>query len=142
MSLYAKDASLTANCTLPNGTAAATYSTGMNLGLTVRGETLQDAEFEISAPALSTSQLPDTKTMTYAVVVATNSTPSNPTLVYDSVLVQTGASGAGAAASTARFRLPLSPGGIGNSNSFVSVRATNSGTGNASGATSTLSMYF
>jgi hypothetical protein len=142
MSLYAKDAQLITTAFLPNGTTTA-YTTGIDMGLTVRGELSHLGEFDILAPALTTTQLPNAATMTYAVVVGTNNTFTTPTLVYDNVLIQTGAGGTGAASvGGVRFRLPISPGGIGNSNTFVGVRMTNSGTSNASAASLTLSFEF
>jgi len=50
------------------------------------------------------------------------------------VLVQTGAGGAGAAAATARFAIPS------DCERYVRVTATNSGTGDASGASMTVNL--
>jgi hypothetical protein len=141
--LNLKDALLTQSGNLPNG-AAATLTTGLNLQLGTHGETDWHGEFEIDAPALSTTELANASTMTYDVVVSANANLSSPTLLYGSVLVQTGAGGTGAAAGTARFRTPLSipltSGGA--AQPYIGIRATNSSTGNPSAKTFSLTPVF
>ncbi len=94
------------------GTAGqSTYTSVIDTGnLTVgpgeSGDVLFEGEFLISGPVLNTTQLPNTDTVTYTVQQATESTFAAATYLYKTVLLQTGASGTGAAAATARFRLP------------------------------------
>jgi hypothetical protein len=130
-----KDANLTVTRALPNGAAAVT-SASIDLGHTTNGEVPGDVEFLITAPAMATALMGDGKTMIYAVVSSANADLSSPTVVYDRVLVQTGAGGAGCAAGSARFRLPS------NAQRYVGVRATGSATGDATGSSFTLEALF
>lgn len=125
MSLNLKDAKLKKNKALPNG-AAATTTDAIDLGHGSGGELVADVEFVINAPALGATPLPDGKTMIYAVVESDNADLSSPTVVYDRVLVQTGAGGAGAVAASKRFRLPTTV------KRYIGVRATGSAAGDAS----------
>ena len=89
------------------------------------GDLLAECELEISAPVLAVSALPNAETVTYAVVAGATSSPT--AVIADSVLVQTGAGGVGAAAATKRFRLPTDVA------RYVAVRATvSAGGGNCS----------
>lgn len=135
MSYGVKDANVKKTKALPNGAAAAT-SDAIDLGHTNAGRLLADVEFLVSAPALGATPMPDGKTMIYAVVVSANSDLSSPTVLYDRLIVQTGAGGAGAAAATARFRLPT------NVARYLGVRATGSASGDASGSTFTVEAMF
>lgn len=129
------DGDLRATRALPNGAANVT-STGIDLGHGTSGRNVADHEFLLTAPALTTGQLADTQTMTYAIVTSASSDMSSPTVINSSLLVQTGAGGAGAAASSARFRLPT------NCQRYVGVRATKSGAGDASGASYIVELRF
>jgi len=103
-----KDASLIETASLPAGSTAApvvTYSTGIDLG---GGTNFAAAELLIDAPALTTAQLPDDKTIDYAIQTDDNAAFNSPTLVVDKCLTQTGAGGAGAAAAAARVGIPSS----------------------------------
>jgi len=118
---------------LPNG-AASSSTDAIDLGpLTDRGAR-PPMELEILAPALTAAQLPDDKTMTYKVESDSASNFASPKTLADAVLVQTGAGGAGAAAATARFAIPS------DCERYVRVTATNSGTGDASGASMTVNL--
>lgn len=130
-----RDGALKVTRALPNGAAAVT-STSIDLGHGTTGSHVTDTEFLIESPALTTAQLPDTKKITYDVVTSVNADLSSPTVVAAAVLVQTGAEGAGAAAAEQRFRLPS------DCKRYVGIKATNDGTGNASGVSATLSMLF
>jgi len=131
-----RDATLIKTKALPNG-AAAVNSDGLDVGLRgARGALLEDCELEIVAPILTTTELPDTKTMTYKVVCDADVAFGSPKTLGDGVLVQLGAGGTGAAAATARFRLPT------DCEQYVRVTATNSGTGNASGKSMTVALKF
>jgi len=130
MGYQVKDALLKATKALPNG-AATVYSSGLDLGHGSRGDFLAAAEFKVSAPALTTGQLPDTKTMTYSVQHDDDPAFGTAADLYPGVIVQTGAGGAGAAAATFTARLPLDV------KRYVRVKAVNSGAGDASGASLT-----
>ena len=127
------DAQFEVTKALPNG-AAAVNSDSMDLEVSSDGLHLANCELEITAPALDTADLPDTKTMTYKVEESDDDSSFN--TVADSVLVQTGASGAGAAAATVRVRLPSDV------KRYVRVTATNSGTGDASDKSLTAKLLF
>lgn len=120
---------------LSNG-AGATQSAGINLGHTTKEDHLAECELLITAPALNTTQLPDTETMTWSVEVDDNASFSSATVLNSAALVQTGAGGAGAAAATARVRLPS------NVEQYVRVKATKTGTGDCSGLSGTAQLMF
>ncbi len=132
-----KDADAAVNKTkaLPNG-AAAINSDGIDLGHTAKGHFLASCELLVSAPVLTTGELPDAQTMTYVVEHDTASDFASAATLLDNVIVQTGAGGAGAAAKTAQLRLPATV------NQFVRVKATNSGAGDASGKSLTMQLVF
>lgn len=88
---------------LPAGAATVT-STAIDLGPTGNGQFLVNGEFVLEAPALAVGALPNGKTLTYSIVTSDSSDLSSATVVDKSCIVQTGASGAGAAAVTRRFR--------------------------------------
>jgi len=132
-----KDASLSESKAL--GTADGTVqTTGFDLGaLSARGARLEDCELEISAPVLTTTELPDADTCTYSVESDDNSSFSSAKIVADKVLVQTGAGAAGAAAAKARFRLPS------DCEQYVRVKAVLAGgTGDCSGKSMVVSVLF
>ncbi|HVS73132.1 MAG TPA: hypothetical protein VHQ47_17890 [Phycisphaerae bacterium] len=120
-----QDAQLNVTFALPNG-AANVSSGGIPTANDSTGDFVANAQFTILAPALTTSQLPDAGTITYDVYQSANADLSSPTVLYPGVLVQTGAGGAGAAAASFDFRVPT------NVKGYVFVKATKSGTGNAS----------
>jgi len=138
MQPYATDASLTVTGALP-AAAGATYTSSIDTGNSAYADNAQVMEWEIDAPALTVTQLPNAATVSYAVVMSASSNLSSPVLIYDNVLVQTGAGGAGAAASTVRFRLPFQPGGLNAGLRYLGIRATTANTpGNCSAASVTL----
>lgn len=121
-----KDATNIKTKALPDGIASI-YTDGIDLGHSANGEWLAGVEFEIEAPILTTTELPDTKTMTYDVEMDTDPLFGSPTTLYAGMLVQTGAGAAGAAAASKRFALPA------NVERYVRVKASNSGAGDATG---------
>lgn len=129
-----RDALLTQSKALTNGAGSAVTD----------GFKVNDAGFDfnaemellIEAPALTTGELPDAGTMTYEIQQATDAAFTSPTSVYGICLTQTGASGAGAAAASKRVRLPTDV------QAYVRLRATKSGSGNASGKSASLSQLF
>lgn len=130
-----RDAKLKRTKALPNG-AAATTTDAIDLGHGSGGDLHANVEFIINAPALGTTPMPNAKTMTYAVVESDASDLSNPVVLYDSVLVQTGAGGVGAAAASKRFKLPTTV------KRYVGVRATGSGAGDASASSFNVEALF
>jgi hypothetical protein len=85
--------------------ATAVHSTVLDLGNTSRGDFLARCEFLVTAPALTTTQLPNSGTMTYVIEQSADGVNTF-TTVNGPAIVQTGAGGTGAAAATARYRLP------------------------------------
>lgn len=110
---------------LPNGAANITTD-AIDLETSARGDFVVTADLLIEAPVLTTAELPNTETMTYDVVMSDNADLSSPTTLYAGVLVQTGTGGAGAAAAEQRVGLPTDV------KRYIGVKATNSGSGNAS----------
>lgn len=133
MNFKRQDAFLTVTKALPNGAGSVTTD-GIYLGNSPSGDFLANCELEITAPALTTAQLPDTNTMTYTIEHDTDSAFGTVATLQSGVLVQTGAGGAGAAAATARFRLPL---GV---KPNIRVKVTKTGTGNASTVSTTVKL--
>ena len=101
-----KDAALEETKAMPAAASTTVYTDGIDLEVSANGLHMADCELEISAPALTTTMLPDTKTMTYKVQMDNDSAFGSPTDLFPSAIVQTGAGGAGAAAQTKRYRLP------------------------------------
>lgn len=130
-----RDASLKKTKALPNG-AASTTSDGIDLELTSRSDMVAQCELLISAPALGATPLPDTKTMKFDLLHSDNSDMSSPVTLAKEVIVQTGASSAGAVAATARYRLPT------NVKRYVAAKATGSASGDASGSSFTVELLF
>jgi len=90
----------------------------------------------LTAPALTVGELADTQTITYSIEMDDNAAFSSATVLAASVLVQTGAGGAGAAAGTHRFKLPS------NCERYVRHKATKAGASNASTASMTSQILF
>jgi len=105
MKLGLKDQQLSQSWALHNG-AGATSSAAVDLMNSAKGDFAALVQFRITAPALTTTQLPDTKTVTYAVMQSANADLSSATALYPAVLVQTGAAGAGATTASYEFRVP------------------------------------
>lgn len=117
------DSQLVVSGALPNG---ATSTTTPGIDLCNMGDFQASCELLISAPELSGTELPNGATMTYAVEDATAANFSDVVTLFGNVLQQTGSGGLGAAQRTVRVRLPTTV------RRYIRVRATNSGTGNAS----------
>lgn len=125
MGFSLNDEQLKVTKALPNG-AATVASDGFDLGHGTKGDFLADCELEIAAPALAVADLANGDTMTYDVYHDTAADFSSETLLFDNVITQTGAGGAGAAAQTVSRRLPVDV------KRYVRVKATNSAAGDAS----------
>lgn len=137
-----KDANLKDTCTLPAG-ALTTYSAGIDLRGSApysgssRPDFVANCEMLLTAPALTTVQLPDAQTVTYSIQSADDSAfGTNLTTVAASCLVQTGAGGAGAASATVRYR-PAT-----NAQRYFRLKAVKVGAADASGASATLDLVF
>jgi hypothetical protein len=130
-----RDAGLVSTVVLPAG-ATTTIGSAVNLNVSSRGQLIQNGEFLIEAPALLTAQLPDTKTITYDVIMSANPDLSSPVVVAPGVLQQLGAGGVGCAAATFRFR-PAS-----NGLQYWGLRATGIATVAASGSSAKMSFVF
>lgn len=120
---------------LPSG-ASATTTDAIDTGEGSTGTFTVDCELLIEAPAVTTGMLGDAATIKYDVVTSANADLSSSVTIAKEVLVQTGAGGAGAAANSARFRLPT------NTLRYVGVKATKSATGDASTVSMTASLKF
>lgn len=119
--------------TLPNG-AATVSSDGINTGNGPTATFLVEHDLIIEAPAVNTTQLPDTQTLIYHVYHDTDSAFGSETLLYSAVITQTGAGGAGAAAASKRVKLPSDV------KQYVRIKAIKSGSGDASGASLTATL--
>jgi hypothetical protein len=64
----------------------------------------ENHELLVSVPALTVTHLPNDDTLTVAILAGAATDPT--AVIADSVLVMTGAGGAGAAAASVRFKLP------------------------------------
>lgn len=129
------DYSLRTTKAMPTGASAVTTDS-IDLGHGTAGANLADFECLIEAPALTTGMLGDAATVKYDAVTSASSDLSTPTIVALTILTQTGAGGAGAAAASQRFRLPT------NCQRYIGVRATKSAAGDASSVSMTLSLKF
>lgn len=128
-----RDAALKVTKALPNGAANVT-SDAIDLGKTSAGDFVANVEFLLSAPALTTAQQPDAKTMIYDVLVSDNADMSVPTTLIAGAITQTGAGGAGAAAATYKFKLPT------NTKRYLAIKATGSAVGDSSAKSLTLEL--
>lgn len=131
------DPSVTQSKALPSSGGTSTSTDGIDVGNSSVGDFVAGCELLITAPALATGELPDGETITYKVEHDTDSAFGTVETLYDTVLVQTGAGGAGAAADTVRVRLPSDV------KTHVRVTATSSATaGDCSGESVTAQLVF
>ena len=125
MGFNVQDAKLKDTGALPASGGATAELAGIDLG--VQEEFYAPCEFVIEAPSLNSTELPDGETVTYRVQESGDG--ESWSTLYDSVLVQTGASGSGADAAQERVRLPSDCG------RYVRVQAeTSTSTGDCSGS--------
>lgn len=101
-----KDALLSATRALPAAASTTVDGAIIDLGHSARGELLAPRDFLLTAPAVTTTMAPDTRTLTYSILESDNADLSGPTVAIANAIVQTGAGGAGAASATKRFALP------------------------------------
>ena len=100
-----RDHALRETVQLPTGAATA-YSDPIDLGNDTPHADPRGLELLVAAPALTTGKLPDTKTLTYTVQHDDDLAFGTAADLFASVIVQTGAGGAGAAAAEARVAVP------------------------------------
>lgn len=132
------DAALENTVALPNG-AATVVGAGIEVGITERGEFPGCVEVKIEAPALVVGDLGNGATIKYSIVTE-DCEPGDfyaPTVLLPDVLVQTGAGGVGAGATSWQGRLPAA--GVLKS---IGLKAVNSAAGDASDKSATLSLKF
>lgn len=102
------DANFIKTVALPNNASTTVNGASLDLGDAVSGipyATTETINLVVLAPALSTTILPDTRTMSY--VIADSADNSSFTAIGTlATQVQTGAGGVGAAAATYTFKLP------------------------------------
>jgi hypothetical protein len=135
MTFAVADKELNRTKALPNG--AANVSTDvLDLGHGTMGRLLAQMEFLVSAPAMNTTEMPNSKTMIYSIETDNDVAFGSPTVVNAALITQTGAGGVGCAAASARFRLPT------NCERYVRIKATGSAAGNSSTATMTFQPLF
>jgi hypothetical protein len=100
-----KDTLLKLTRALPGAASTAvTSATALDLGHGTSGNPLFKGELLLTYPAVTTTMVPDTRTMTYDIIESANSDLSSPNVIAPGVVVQTGAGGAGAAGGTFRFK--------------------------------------
>ena len=132
-----RDAQLIVTRALPASTSAVN-STAIDLEHAAAGRDFEaGCEVLLSAPLLTITELPDTKTMTYKLQMDEDSAFGSPTSIYGSdLIVQTGATGGSAAAVTKRVKLPSDV------ERYIRAVATpsGSGTGDCSGKSMTLEL--
>lgn len=103
-----RDSGLALTLAGPSAASTTVTSTGIDTGeTTALAVQPGNLDFLLTAPALSTTILPDTRTMTYNILAADDAALSvNPTTLVAAAIVQTGAGGAGAIKATYRWRMP------------------------------------
>jgi hypothetical protein len=128
-----KDTQVKNTRALPAAASATVDGAAIDLGHGTYGDFVAPCELKVSAPAVNTTMAPDTRTFTYSVIHSDNSDLSSPTVLYSAVITQTGAGGAGAAATTATVRAPVDV------KRYVGLRIVSSAsTGDASSVAATL----
>ena len=131
-----KDAELIKTWALPNG-AATTNSAGIDLGNSARGDFVAPLEVLIEAPAAAVGNLANGETIIYHLYHDTASDFSGETLLLGTLITQTGAVGAGAAADSKRVALPTTV------KRYLRCKSVKTGgTGNASPISGTVSLLF
>lgn len=107
MSMRVKDELAKNTRALPGAASTTVDGAALDLGHGSKGDFLAPCELKVSAPAVTTTMAPDTRTFTYSVIHSDNADLSAPSVLHSAVITQTGAGGAGAAAAEAIVRLPV-----------------------------------
>ncbi|WP_010586299.1 hypothetical protein [Schlesneria paludicola] len=134
-----EDAQLSVSTPLP-ASAATVTTPGLDLGQNTTGDFAAPVDFLATAPAVTTGMLGDAATLKWSVVtgatVDVNGVIQSATVLYDNIMIQTGAGGAGAQGQTKRFALPTDV------QRYVGLRGAKSAAGDASSVNATLKMLF
>lgn len=130
------DLELKETVALPNG-AATTEGAAIRLGCGTPHDFTADCELKITVPDLATGDLADAATLTISVITDDTDTFDGETVLLQSVIVLTGAGGAGATGTTAQVRLPI--GGV---KEYIGLKCVKTGAGDASDKSATLEMLF
>jgi len=131
------DALLTVTHALPDGAAATTSAAGIDLGLRADAQMLADFQINIVAPDLNVTELPNAKTLVYALMGSASSNMGTPTLIADNLIVQTGAGGIGDLGSEIDYKLPDDF-----AFQYIGLRTTGDAAGDATTADATISLKF
>lgn len=132
-----KDALVKNTRALPASASSSVTSTGIDLMNGPNGQFLANADVRVAAPAVNATMAPDTRTFTYDIVHSVNADLSSPATLFSGLIVQTGASSAGAAAAEIRVRLPT------NVRRYIGLKITSgASTGDASAVSATLELCF
>lgn len=102
-----KDVQVKNTRALPAAASSTVDGAAIDLGHGANGDFVAPAEFKLTAPAVNTTMAPDTRTFTYSIIHSDNADLSSPSVLIASIIVQTGAGGAGAATANATFRPPV-----------------------------------
>lgn len=141
LGLNIRDALMKQTLVLPSAANTNTSgATGLDTEATSAADFVALTECLVTAPALNTTQLPNAATMTYNLLASANSNMAGAVVLQSAVLTQTGAGGVGAAAATARARIPTN---IGITGRFVALQAVGAASnGNCAGSSATLEFLF
>lgn len=132
-----KDVAVKNTRVLPSAASTTVDGAALNLGHGSHGDFVANAEFKLSAPAVNTTMAPDTRTFTYSILHSDNADLSSPTVLHASIIVQTGAASAGAAAADVTFRVPVDV------KQYLGVRVVSgASTADASAVSATLECLF
>ena len=107
MGLALKDIQVKGTRARPSAASTTVDGAAIDLGHGSFGDFVAPAEFKLTAPALTTTMAPDTRTMTYSIIHSDNADLSSPTIIDSACIVQTGAGGAGAATTSITWRPPV-----------------------------------
>jgi len=133
MSHAVKDAQVKNTRALPAAASTTVDGAAIDLGHGSFGDFVASMELKLSAPAVTTTMAPDTRTFTYSIIESDSSNLGTPSIIHSAVIVQTGAGGAGAAAADVTVRLPV------NVKRYVGVRiVSGASTADASAVSATL----
>ena len=121
---------------LPAGASTTVNGASIDLSTNTAFHATVELELVSSSSTLSTSALPDTRTLTYTLQESTDDTTFTDVYVLSEALM-TGAGGAGDTANTARFRLPS------DISQYIRVECVSGvSVGDCSGSTMALTMRF
>lgn len=127
-----KDATTTKSAALPNGAATTATAAVQVQGSSSLRDFVASVELKLTIPALTTTELGDTQTITYTIETSDDSAFGSGNVTISLSTVQTGAGGAGATGTTVLVK-PNSA-----LKSYVRAKAVKTGASNASTSSMTL----